>query len=48
MEKAIEAKITLDAIRKSMGKCEIPVNIAHRADEIQNLNEKLKIIADEL
>jgi hypothetical protein len=34
MEKAAEAKISLDSIKKNMGKCGIPVNIAHRADEI--------------
>jgi hypothetical protein len=31
-----------------MGDFWIPVNIAHRADEIENLNEKIGILVDEL
>ena len=30
-----------------MNKCWLPVNIDHRADEIQNLNERLEIMLDE-
>ena len=40
-------KDEIETIKKELGDCWIPVNIAHRGDEIQNLNEKLAIMTDE-
>ena len=47
LEVAYKSKDSIIAIDKELSNFWIPVNIQHRGDEIENLNEKIVIIDDE-
>ena len=47
MERAADSRVQLGATKKAMGRCWIPVNIDHRAQEVKDLGLKLEIMLEE-